>query len=398
MKILIVLTSLSRHISGVQRHGFNLARCLLMRNDIKEVHLVIAFWQHGVLQSIEPIRDNRLHLHTVKLSNDPLQRNWWYYTKLPRLATELGVDVVHLTYPLPVGRRGYQCPVVVSLHDVYPYDVPDNFGFPKVLFNKAILRQCMQAADAIACVSKSTRGRLEHIYPQIARSKATVICNCVESQSHVSAHSPVPRWAGEPFLLCVAQHRPNKNLLLLLGVFRRLLSTKQINSRTRLVIVGVPGPQTKLIQQFMSVAQLMHRVVLLTGLHDDELQWCYRNCGLLVAPSVVEGFGLPVAEALLAGCRVICSDIPAFREIGGNHCEYIPLDKDAELAFTKAIRTGILHPRPRSSALPQFSAKRIAEQYCQLYSALLNPVPLSEAFLLESRNSSSGVNTSLWKE
>ena len=59
-----------------------------------------------------------------------------------------------------------------------------------------------------------------------------------------------------------------------------------------------------------------------------ELQWCYRKCELLLAPSSIEGFGLPVAEALLAGCRIVCSDILAFRELEGKNCHYVPLDVD----------------------------------------------------------------------
>ncbi len=375
MKIVIALTSAADQISGVQRHAINLARCLLTRDEITAVHLIVASWQQQCLRSVEPIRDARLHLHTANLSNTSVGRNLWYYTKLPRIAAELKADIVHLAYPMPIRRHRYGCPTVLTLHDLYPYDAPGNFGFPKVLFNEAILHQCLRAADAIACVSYSTRHRLETIGSQLARSKATVVSNCVEPQNHVSERSPVPGWTGEPFLLCVAQHRQNKNLLLLLRVFRTLLLTNRLNPGARLVIIGVPGPQTKPMQRLLAFAQLLDRVSLLNGLSDEEVQWCYRNCNLLVAPSVVEGFGLPVAEALLAGCHVVCSDIPAFREVGGDRCEYIRLDKNAEQAFAETISTAFHRPRPEPVALPHLSATHIAEQYLQIYRSLVRPVP-----------------------
>ncbi len=134
--------------------------------------------------------------------------------------------------------------------------------------------------------------------------------NCVEPQTHVSGRSPIPGWIGEPFLLCVAQHRQNKNLLLLLRVFRTLLLTNRLSAGARLVIIGVPGPQTKPMQRFLALTQLQDRVSLLNGLSDEEVQWCYRNCNLLVAPSVVEGFGLPVAEALLLGAMLSVLTFP----------------------------------------------------------------------------------------
>jgi glycosyltransferase involved in cell wall biosynthesis len=390
MKIVIALTSASDQISGVQRHAINLAHCLLTRDEITAVHLIAASWQQQCLRSVEPIRDARLHLHTTYLSNTSLGRNVWYYTKLPRIAAELKADVVHFAYPMPIRRHMFGCPTVITLHDLYPYDAPGNFGFPKVLFNKAILHQCLRAADAVACVSHSTRDRLKDISPQLAKSKATVVCNCVEPQSGVSDRSPVPGWTGEPFLLCVAQHRRNKNLLLLLRVFRTLLLTNQLSTGARLVIVGIPGPQTKAMQRFLAVTQLQDRVSLLNGLSDEEVQWCYRNCSLLIAPSVVEGFGLPVAEALLAGCRVVCSDIPAFREVGGDHCEYVRLDKNAEQAFAEAISTTFRRPRTEPVALPHLSATHIAEQYLQLYRSLVRADPSSDTLVFEPTIPSQG--------
>jgi glycosyltransferase involved in cell wall biosynthesis len=297
----------------------------------------------------------------------------WYYSELPRVAAQLGADIVHLGYPTPLNRDAYHCPTVVTLHDLYPYDVPENFGFPKVLFNRLLLQQCLRAVDAIACVSESTLARLEGLEPRLSLAKAVVIYNCVQSQSRVSASSPLPRWNGEPFLLCVAQHRRNKNILFLLRIFERLLRTGRIADGTRLVIVGIPGPETNGILRYLAKAKIADRVILLNGLSEEQLQWCYCNSQLLLAPSLVEGFGLPVAEALLAGCPVICSDISAFRELGGDRCLYIPLNAAAEEAFADAVCTGVHARSCRPVALPQLTVSCVAEQYLQLYRSLLFP-------------------------
>jgi glycosyltransferase involved in cell wall biosynthesis len=373
VRVVIALTSSSGQLSGVQRHAINLARCLLTRDEITAVHLIAAPWQRDFVRDTAPRNDARLQLHTARVRNTSLSRNRWYFTKLPKLAAQLDADVVHLGYSTPLNKSAYHCPTVVTLHDLYPYDVPENFGFPKVFFNRLVLRRCLQAVDAIACVSKSTLARLEGLEPRLALAKAAVIYNCVEPQPSVSASSPLPKWNREPFLLCVAQHRRNKNILFLLQVFERLLRFGRISDRTRLVIVGIPGPETNAILRYLAKARMADRVVLLNGLSEEQLQWCYCNAELLLAPSLVEGFGLPVAEALLAGCRVICSDIPAFRELGGDHCLYIPLNTMAEQAFADAVCVAI-HERVRTPvALPHLTAPFIAEQYLQLYRSLLFP-------------------------
>jgi glycosyltransferase involved in cell wall biosynthesis len=373
MKVVIAIASSSDCLSGVQRHGINVARCLLTRGGITAVHLIAAPWQQQFVRDSVPHNDPRLHLHSASIGRGAIRRNRWYYTQLPRLAAQLKADIVHLAYPSPLNRTAFCCPTVVTLHDLYPFDLPENFGFPKVFFNQLVLQQSLGAADAIACVSESTRARLVEIGDQSSYKKAVTICNIVEPYGDVSASSPLSQDDGSPFLLCVAQHRRNKNILFLLRVFERLLSAGMIVSETRLVIVGIPGPETKTIHRFLASASIMDKVVLLSGISDAELQWCYRNCFLLLAPSLMEGFGLPVAEGLLAGSPVLCSDIPAFREVGGDACQYIPLDSDAETNFVKAIAdAGILPPR-KPRLLPQLSAKTIAHKYMQLYTSLLAP-------------------------
>ena len=373
MKIAVALTSSSGQLSGVQRHAINLARCLLTRDEITAVHLIAAPWQQAFVCDTVACDDARLHLHTARVHNSSVSRNMWYYEELPRVAAQLDVDIVHLGYPTPLNSGAYHCPTVVTLHDLYPYDVPDNFGFPKVLFHRLVLRQCLRGVDAITCVSKSTLARLEGLEPRLALAKAAVVYNCVQSQSRISVLSPLPQWNGEPFFLCVAQHRRNKNILFLLRVFERLLRGGRIANCTRLVIVGIPGPETHAILRYLAKATIADRVILLNGLSEEQLQWCYCNSQLLLAPSLVEGFGLPVAEALLAGCPVICSDIPAFRELGGDRCLYIPLDAAAEQAFADAVCTDV-HARSRTPvALPQLDMSFISEQYLQLYRSLLVP-------------------------
>ena len=370
MKILVAAASFAPNISGLQRHALNLARCLMLQAEVTELHFIIAPWQQSFMRAVGT--GPRIAIHVAELERGPLSRNAWYYYELPKLAAKQQADLVHFTFPAPINARAFHCPTVLTLHDLYPYEIPMNFGFPKFLFNRVILRQCLNNATAIACVSDTTRARLRQYTPPAVWRKAVRIYNSVEAELRCAARVPDPRWQDDPFLLSIAQHRRNKNLPLLIRTYHRLLRTARIGPQTRLIIVGIPGPETHRLHELVSRSGLSGKVRFLEGISEPELLWCYLNCQALVAPSLTEGFGLPVAEALIAGCPVVCSDIPAHREVGVGHCRFVPLNNRAEEAFADAIAAVVQVPKPRPLSLPQFSAPVLARQYVGLYRSLIS--------------------------
>jgi glycosyltransferase involved in cell wall biosynthesis len=378
MKILVAAASFASQISGVQRHAFNVVRCLLQLQEVSAVHLVVAPWQRMLVEDADLDPDPRLTVHIAEMEPSSLSRNLWYYRELPSLAARLRADVVHLSFPMPVDGASFACPTVVTLHDLYPYEIPQNFGFPKCIFNRLTLQQCLRNVDAIACVSEITDVLLSRYAPAAMR-KATRIYNCVEAEPLCAIESPIPDWQGEPFLLCVAQHRRNKNIPLLLRTFDRLLRRREIDRKMKLVVIGIAGPESRRIHRVVADLHLHGRVHFLEGISEPELQWCYGRCEALVTPSKTEGFGLPVAEALLAGCRVVCSDIPAFREVGGEHCRFVALRGDQEGVLAEAIVATLQQPRKAPVALPQFSSSLLAHQYLALYRRLIASAVLSRS-------------------
>jgi glycosyltransferase involved in cell wall biosynthesis len=371
MRVIIVGLSAPTQLNGVSRHAANIVRGLLSLPDPPEIHFLAGEWQTAMFARAIGSNDPRLQIHSIPIRHTNFERIRWYYRDLPRLARQLAADVVHLSYTMPLDARAFSCPTVVSLHDLYPFDIPENFGALKGVVNRYLMHQCLQSVDAIACVSESTRRLLRGRFGGTLNRKAVTIFNAVEPVPVASAHRPHELSDDTPFLLCIAQHRQNKNIPLALTVFERLIVNRVVRENTKLLLIGIPGPDTRQIHARIRQCGLERSVILLTGISECELQWCYRNCELLLAPSTIEGFGLPVAEALLAGCPVVCSDIPAFREIGVNLCRYVPFGDGIVERYKNVIRQTLaaprMHPVPMSRLLPG----TIAREYMELYARLM---------------------------
>lgn len=368
MNVVVAALSAPSQLNGVSRHAVNLPAALLAAPGIENIHFLCGDWQKSIFHGAVKTRDPRLHLHWISLRDVNFNRLLWYYFELPQIAAQLDAEIVHLAHPAPVAKNAFPCPVVLSLHDLYPFDIPENFGFLKGAFARRIVAQCLRRVDAIACVSASTRARLDKWFPRQLR-KAAVVPNIVELPPATS-HCGLEPLIGRTFVLCVAQHRSNKNVPLAIQAFQRALEQEILHPGARIAIVGIPGPETKRIQNLIRELRLSGRVLLMSGLSDAQLRWCYENCALLLAPSSIEGFGLPVAEAMLAGCRVVCSDIPAFRELRGDACRFVGWGGDILENYTEAIRDVLALPKPSGLPLPQLSVSAVGQQYLALYQSL----------------------------
>lgn len=127
----------------------------------------------------------------------------------------------------------------------------------------------------------------------------------------------------EPVFLMVSTIEPRKNHAYLLDAFDRAWAD---GSRARLCIVGKIGWKCEaLIERIRQHRELNRRLFMFNSLSDKSLEHAYEHATALVFPSHVEGFGLPLVEAMQRGLPAMGSDIPVFREIGGDYMAYFDL-------------------------------------------------------------------------
>lgn len=367
----VLIPALHRPVkpTGVCRHAVNLAECLAAIDHIEYVTLLIGKWQRAYFERSFNLNASKTRLIDVDIKNSSLNRNQWFLLGLPDLAARIKPDIVHMSFPFPFIRRWFEMPVISTVHDLYPYKFPENFGYPQVLFNQLFLQQCVRSSDGIVCVSKCTLADLEAYFPKITKEKpARIVYNSVNFNG---IKPTIPRtlqtYSEKSFLLTVAQHRKNKNLDLLIQVYSRLLIEKKISHATQLLIVGSPGPETSHLTELIDSLKLTEKVLFLSGLEDGELRWLYENAELFVIPSSAEGFCLPLAEALALACPAVCSDIPILREVGSSKCRYFQLGPQGEQNLLDAIAAELSLDSHKREIDTRFSKEKIAQQILDFY-------------------------------
>ena len=368
MHVLISAVSSARQPSGICRYAANLS--LALAHAVSKVTLVIASWQAGYFHRAFDLQHRNLAIVRVQIRKNACSRNLWYFGALPRLARQHRADIVQFGFPAPLAKHRFSCPVVTCIHDLYPYDIPRNFGVCRALFNRLFLQQCVKASSHLVCSSDWTLRRLSTIFPE-SRSRCTRIYQSIRPEPSMLLPPPVPCLGGHPYILMVAQHRSNKNIDLVLQAFAQLQRSRT-DRKLLLLIVGADGPETRSLKSLVQRLSLHSSVMFIAGLRDVELGWLYRTCEALVVASSIEGFCLPVAEALAFGCRVLCSDIPVLREVGGPSCQYFDLSNNDVVATLAHSMQDILDsPSHQPVGLERFSPSVIARQYTDLYSKVL---------------------------
>jgi glycosyltransferase involved in cell wall biosynthesis len=386
MHIALMAVSAATAPAGVCRYAANLALGLQSVKGVDQVTLLTGAWQTGYFEKSLGLSGDRLRIVPIDIPNTSLSRNAWYLLRLPRLVQTLHTEILHLTFPAPFLGSSMRIPVVVSLHDLYPLDLPRNFG-SRAWLNRLALSVALQNADAIVCGSNHTRQRLSEAYSKL-RCQIFTIPHPIAHFGPSNGDSLPSELEGRPFVLCVAQHRANKNLLTLVRGFSEGLKANILSMDSVLAIVGNEGPETKPLQAEISSLGLTNRVLLLHGLPDVMLASMYRRCDLFIAPSIMEGFGLPVAEAIAHGKRVLCTDIPAFRELATGACTFYPADANA-MQLAAWIATALT--APRSAHDNRFlTPLQAANRYLAVYQGLLQPKDLRSASATTSEPLSTG--------
>jgi len=261
---------------------------------------------------------------------------------------------------------------VVTVVDMIHERFADLFDRPKADQFREEKRRCVQAADAVLCISETTRQDVRSFYGLDSDSVYVVPLACGDVYRQVeqwddSLETPTRR----PFLLYVGARSHYKNFDGLLQAHSVWAYRKEV----ALVVVGRPWSADE--EQRLAELGIQDCVHLHTDVDDEALCRLYNQAAAFVSPSLYEGFGIPLLEAMACGCPVVASRIPSTIEVAGE-CPicFEPTEVESLLtAFDVALSEGRDSERVRAGIeqVRCYSWDKTARQTLEVYHALPDP-------------------------
>ncbi|MDJ0377170.1 glycosyltransferase family 1 protein [Cryobacterium sp. PH31-L1] len=222
--------------------------------------------------------------------------------------------------PANLGPLYSRVPVVMTIHDLLPFRHPEYVPGAYSLILRTLIRLGARTARRVLTISEATRTDIRRYLP-IKRTSIDVIPLAGETRAAATATT---RRTDQ--LLAVGNRMPHKNFSTLLAAVALLPE----NIRPHLVITGSHGDDP--LAPLVADLGLQKWVSLRGWLTTEELDALYADSTLFVFPTLFEGFGLPVLEAMAHGCPVLCSDIPVLHEVAGDAANYVDAHDAARLA------------------------------------------------------------------
>ncbi len=286
-------------------------------------------------------------VHAVAPPRRPV-RLGWEQAAGPRLARRLGSDVWHGPhYTMPLRVR----PAVVTIHDLTFFDHPEWHERAKVPYFRAMIRASASRAAGLVCVSHHTAERLTALLRPAA--PVTVVPHGVDHERFSPEPDPgdADRLAAlgvrAPFVAFVGTLEPRKGVPTLVRAVGRLAPS---HPHLQLVLAGLPGWGADEVEAAVAATPALAGRVVRPGYVDDPTRTALlRGAAVVAYPSMAEGFGLPVLEALAVGAPVVTTTGSAMEEVAGDAAVLVPPGDEDALGRGRRGRAG---RRTRRRAAP----------------------------------------------
>jgi len=356
MQIAIDVHSLGANAGGNETYFQQLLRGLVL--DTSD-HRYSLFYTHAAAPAGNPV-DDRFHWTKV-----PQNRFARMCVALPRKLSQTAPDLFHCQYALPLIAR---TKTVVAIHDLAYEHHPDLAHPIEVAAMRRVVRSTARRADRVLTLSNFSAQDIARRYG-VAEDKIVVTHLAASEKFRPRDKSAAQERIASaygirpPFMLYVGRIQARKNLVRLLDAYAQLRSA---GPAPQLVMVGRRDFGFEQLQAHIKTLKLGDCVVLPGYVTAEDLPLFYNAAELFIFPSLFEGFGLPVLEALASGVPTITSQGSALEEVAGGSA--LIVDPNDIAAMTTAMQRGLSDTQLRKDLVAR-GLRRSAEFTVQKFVA-----------------------------
>ncbi len=381
MKIGIDIRNIGKKRTGDEAVFFNLVKNLAKIDSENEYLLFTNMTDTTLLYDnvVKPLEiENKTNFKIVSLKS--ANKFIWNAWTLPRYLRKNPVDIYHTQYITPffVSRR---VKIVATVHDISFNFFPQFIKLSDLFFLKFLIPVSLKRADKIIAVSDFTRNEIVKFY-KISPEKVEVAHNAAgdnfaksnfsdEQKELVRKKYSLP----QKFIFYIGTMQPRKNLPFLIEAF---VNIKNRIPGIKLVIAGSKLHNFDIRIDYAVQKYSLKNDVIFPGYIDEEDKPILFNlANVFVFPSLYEGFGIPILEAMSQGIPVLAANIPSLREIGENAILYFnPLDL---ASLEKALYNVFIDENLRNKTVKLglqrvkfFSWEKTAQKTLKIYNSLVN--------------------------
>jgi len=373
MKILINALLLNSRFSGVQFSTENLLLSLAkIDSPLQELEVLLPADYPGQFKDRQYVRSHK----TLFPAARRLKRIFYEHFRLPGLLRKEKAQLYHATgYILPWFLK---TPNVLTVHDLIALDYPQYCKNENALYFRLCLPRSIKRADRIIAVSYTVKEdilrrfkidpeKIDVVYHGVDASFKKIVAGQILERVRNKYHIP------QQYILFVGNLEPKKNLVRLIDAF--LLLKKKNAIPHKLLIVGQDGWKSEAIHKRLERSGDTSDIVFTGYVDNEDLPAIYSMAALFAFPSLYEGFGLPVLEAMACGTPVLISDRGALPEIAGNIFPQVDPTSVPDIAagMLKCLTDEVLRARNIRYGLERvktFTWENTAWQTLEVYNSL----------------------------
>ncbi|GAN33062.1 MAG: glycosyltransferase family 1 protein [Candidatus Brocadia sp. AMX2] len=300
-------------LRGTDRYITEILHQLSTMDKTNQYFIFYAHWQRFA----QPLKASNFQFIQMSPPKGTLLKAFWQALIFPKVVKKYNLNVLHYTNPIPILKR--HCPIVVTIHDLAEFIQPTKYGALKSYAKRLFVLLCIKKANFIITVSDTTKRAILDLLDYTPESIDVTLEGISQNLSvdnndgeYIFEKYHIPR----NYILYVGVIEKTKQVESIVKAFSRLDDSLQRNYA--IVIAGNKGNAYEEVKATIRNCELEKKVFFLGYVQDNDLKYLYKKAKVFVFPSLIEGFGLPVLEAMGHGIPVIASDIPVISEVVGD--------------------------------------------------------------------------------